>query len=323
MKKMIAGMIAGLALGAGATWLALNQGGAAPTKAEAPAGPAAKPKENPLKFNAAKRTAAGIVLIQPASLALTSEVGAFGRVLDAAPFVALVAELESAKIIFVASQKAAVRSKELFAAGTNASAQSVETAEAVAARDGAAVASARSRLLVGWGRKLADSSLAKIVAGLEEGSSLVRLDLLPGEVPAVDLKKVAVGLTGGGDWVDAEILGPAPVADPQLQGISLLAFVAGHTLPVGGGVRATLPGPGGTTTALMLPSSVIVYHQGSPWVFVLGEEDTFERKLVSLGRTVGDRVVIARGVEPAEQIASTGAGQLLSAELQAGGAAEP
>jgi hypothetical protein len=216
-----------------------------------------------------------------------------------------------------------MRARELFAAGTNASAQAVETAEAVAARDAAAVASARSRLLAGWGRKLAESGLAKVVAGLEAGASLVRLDLLPGEVPATDLKKAAIGLAGGGEWVDAEILGPAPVADAQVQGISLLAFVAGHALPVGGALRATLPAPGGTTTALMLPRSAVVYHQGSPWVFVLGEEDTFERKLVTLGRTVGERVVIASGVEPAEQIASSGAGQLLSAELQAGGAAEP
>ena len=323
MSKVIVGVIAGLAVGASATWFALHHGDAAPAKAEAPAAPAAKPKENPLKFNAAKRAAAGIVLVQPASHAVTPEVGAFGRVLDAAPFVALVAELELAKVALVASQKAAVRAKELFGAGGNTSTQSVETAEAAAARDRAAIASARARLLAGWGRKLADSELATVVAGLEAGAALVRLDLLPGDAPAAGLKKAAVGLAGGSEWVDAEILGPAPVADAQLQGISLLAFVAGHALPVGGALRATLPGPGGTTTALMLPSSAVVYHQGSPWVFVLGEEDTFERKLVTLGRTVGERVVIASGVEPAEQIASSGAGQLLSAELRAGGAAEP
>lgn len=323
MKKIIAGMITGLAVGAVATWFALNPGGAAPVKAEAPAGPAAAPKENALKFNAAKRTAAGIVLVRPESLAVTPEVGAFGRVLDASPFLTLVAEVESAKIALVASQKAAVRARELFAAGANASAQAVETAEAVAARDAVAVASARSRLLAGWGRKLAESGLAKVVAGLEAGASLVRLDLLPGEVPASDLKKAAISLAGSSEWVDAEILGPAPLADTQLQGISLLASVAGHALPVGGALRATLPGPGGTTTALILPRSAVVYHQGSPWVFGLGEEDTFDRKLVSLGRTLGERVVIISGVEPVEQIASSGAGQLLSAELQAGGATEP
>jgi hypothetical protein len=66
-----------------------------------------------------------------------------------------------------------------------------------------------------------------------------------------------------------------------------------------------------------------VYHQGSAWIFVLGEEDTFERKLVTLGRTTGDAVAILTGLEPEEQVAATGAEQLLAAELQAGGTAEP
>ncbi|MEI8089824.1 MAG: hypothetical protein WCG63_09545 [Opitutaceae bacterium] len=323
MKKIIAALIAGLAVGAVATWFALHQGGAEPIKAEAPAGAASKPKENPLKFNTAKRTAAGIALIQPESLAVAPELSAFGRVLDASSFLTLVAEVESAKIAALASQKAAIRARELFTAGANASAQAVETAEAVAAKDAAAVTSARSRLLAGWGRKLAESGLAKVAAGLEAGASLVRLDLLPGEVPATDLKKAKICLAGADEWVNAEILGPAPVADTQLQGISLIASVAGHALPVGAALRATLPGPGGTTNAVILPRSAVVYHQGSPWIFVLGEEDTFERKLVTLGRTLGSRVVITSGLEQTEQIASSGAGQLLSAELQAGGATEP
>ena len=42
---------------------------------------------------------------------------AFGRVLDATPFVALVAELETARTALAATQQAAVRAKELFNAG--------------------------------------------------------------------------------------------------------------------------------------------------------------------------------------------------------------
>jgi hypothetical protein len=71
---------------------------------------------------------------------------------------------------------------------------------------------------------------------------------------------------------------------------------------------------------LVVPRTAVVYHMGSAWIYVLGEEDTFERKIVTLGRTVGDKIVIVTGVEADEQVAATGAGQLLSAELQAGGA---
>lgn len=323
MNKLAVGIFAGLILGAGATWFALRHPGAAePAKGEAVAAAGEKPKEkeNPLHLNAAKRAAAGIELAKPAATTIVPEVHAFGRVLDPTPLVALLAELETAKSSLVASQRAAERAKELFNAGTNTSAQSAEVAEAAAARDRAAVTSARTRLIVGWGRNLADSDSKKIVAGLESGAALVRLDLLPGDAPAAGLKKASVGLLGGTELIEAEILGAAPIADPQLQGESFLALVVGRPLPSGAALRATLAGIGGVASALVAPRSAVVYHQGSAWVFVLGEEDTFERKLVTLGRSVGEGVVIASGLEAGDQVVTTGAAQLLSAELQAGGA---
>ena len=322
MNKLIVGIIAGLAVGAGATWVAMDRAeGGAPVKTEAPA-ENPKEKENPLHLNAAKRAAAGITLAKPTTTTVAPEVSAFGRVLDATPFVTLMAELEAAKTALGASQKAAERAKELFAAGVNASAQSVETAEAAAARDRVAVVSARARLIAGWGRNLADADPKKIAAGLETGASLVRLDLLPGDLPAGNLKKASVGLVGGGERFDAEILGAAATADPQLQGASFFAVVNGRALPTGAALRATLAGPGEPASALVVPRSAVVYHQGSAWVFVLDEEDTFERRIVTVGRNLGDNVVITSGVDDGHQIVVTGAGQLLSAELQAGGAPE-
>jgi hypothetical protein len=322
MKKVVIGIIAGLAIGIVATRLMLHPG-AAPAKAAAPAAPAEKPKENPLHLNAAKREKTGVTLAKPTTATLAPEVTAFGRVIDTAPFAVLVAELETARAAQSASEKDAARVKKLFEAGGNASAQAVEAAEAAAARDHAALASARARLIAGWGRKLADDAdLGLLVDALEKGGAVARIDLLPGDAPAAELKKISVGLLGGAEMFDAEILGPALVADPQMGGVGFLASIKGRTLPVGAALRATLAGPGDAAAALIVPRGAVVYHQGSAWIFVLGEEDTFERKVVTLGRTVGDGVVIASGLEENEQVAVTGAGQLLSAELQAGGAPE-
>ncbi len=321
MKKVLLGIIAGLALGAVASWLVLRHAGAEPAKAEVAAAPAEKPKDNPLHVPPAKRAAAGITLAKPASATLSPEVAAYGRVLDIAPLVTLVAELETARAAAAASEKDAARVKKLFEADANASAQAYEAAEATAVRDRAAVASARARLLAGWGPKLADAAGSSLsVEELEKGATLARIDLLPGDVPAADLKKINLGLLGGTELVEADVLGASPVADPQLQGASFLAIVHGHSLPAGAALRATLPGPGEAEKVLTLPRTAVVYHQGSAWIYVLGEEDTFERKIVTLGRTVGDNVVIATGVEEGDQVAVTGAGQLLSAELQVGGA---
>ena len=320
MKKVVIGIIAGLIVGVVASRLLLHPD-AASAKAEAAAAPAEKPKENPLQLNAAKREKTGVTLAKPASSMLAPEVAAYGRVLDPAPLIALEAEFESARAAAAASEKDAARVKKLFESGANASAQLLDTAEATAARDRAAVASARARIISGWGLKLADAAdVGLSVAALEKGATLARVDLLPGDTPAAELKKISIGLLSGTEMFGAEVLGAAPVADAQLQGASFLVLVHGHSLPAGAALKASLAGPGEAATVLTVPRAAVVYHQGSAWIYVMGEEDTFERKIVTLGRTVGDGVVIASGVEETDQVAVTGAGQLLSAELQAGGA---
>ena len=197
------------------------------------------------------------------------------------------------------------------------------TAQAAASRDRAALNSAQARLGATWGRQLAQNAAA-ISDALAKGGTLVRLDVLPGETVASGAKDARVSLAGQTDRaVAAEIIGPAPTADAQVQGRSYLALVQSASLPTGAALRATLPGAGDATPVLVVPRSAVVYHQGSAWIFVLGEEDTFERKLVTLGQRVGaEGVAILNGAEPDEQVAATGAQQLLAAELQAGGAGE-
>jgi len=321
MKKNLVGLIAGLVLGVGATWFVLRHAAPAePAKAEA-AAPAEKPKENPLHLPAAKRTAAGIVLAKPSGASLAPEVSAYGRVLDPVPLIALVAEVETARASLAASEKEFARLEKLQAADANASAQAVEAAEAAMKRDRTALASARARLIANVGHPLADTAdLGQMVAALEQGRALARIDALAGETVAVGAKTARVGLLGGGEMFDADVLGAAPTADPQVQGQGFLVLLRDHAVPGGAALRATLPGPGDAAKALVVPRSAVVYHQGSAWIYVLGEEDTFERKIVTLGRSVGDGVIIASGVEDNDQVVTTGAQQLLSAELQAGGA---
>ncbi len=320
MNKTIIGVIVGLAIGAGATWLVLRHAPAASEPAKAEAAAAEKPKENPLHLPPAKREAAGIKLAKPTSASVAPEVAAYGRVLDPTPLVTLAAELATARAAVAATEKEAERAQKLFAAGGNASAQAVETANANLGRDRAAVASAQARLAANWGRGLA-AHLDTITQALAAGGTIARLDVLAGEKPAASPERAKVILAGSDEAFDGEILGPAPVADPQLQGPSYLVLLRDHPLPAGAALRATLPGVGEATTALVVPRNAVVYHEGSAWVFVLGEEDTFERKLVTPGRSLGDGLALTGGIEPDEQIVVAGAQQLLAAELQAGGAA--
>lgn len=319
MNKTLVGILIGLLVGAGATWLVLRQPSAAKAPKPEAAAAKAEEKESPLHLPLAKRTAAGITLAKPTEMTLAAEAPVFGRVLDATPLVTLIAELETARAASTASEKERERVKKLFAAGGNASAQAVETAEANAGRDRAAVTSAQARLVATWGRDIA-KTLETLSQALEEGAVLARLDSLPGEIVGTTPKTARLSLPGSSEVFEAEVLGAAPIADPQVQGASFLVLVHGHPLPAGAALRGTMPGKGEAANVLVVSRDAIVYHQGSAWAFVLGEEDTFERKLVSLGQSVGDaQVVVAQGLDAAEQVVTSGAQQLLAAELQAGG----
>ncbi|MDB6170052.1 MAG: hypothetical protein JWM88_2916 [Verrucomicrobia bacterium] len=319
MKKTVIGIIFGLAVGALAMKLISEHNAAPPKEAAAAAEP---PAPNPTKFSAAKREAAGIKLARPTSATLAPEIKGFGRVLDASPFLSLLAEAQSAAATYEGTQKELERVKKLNAADANVSTQAVEAAEAAEARDRAALASARMRMNASWGRQLAGAAGTAITEALEKGGSLVRLDILPGDAPAAMPKNATVALMGSEEVFPAEILGSAPTADPQMQGTSYVALVRDHLLPAGAALRVTVAGAGESKAALIVPRSAIVYHQGSAWVYALGEEDTFFRRLVTLGRSTADGVEIPSGLTEEEQVAVTGAQQLLSAELQAGGAAE-
>jgi len=323
MKKILPSLLAGLTIGVVATWLVQHSPSSPENaKADAASAPVAKPKENPLHVPPPKRTALGMVLAKPTTATLSPEINAYGRVLDPAPFITLSAEAETARLAVDASARELARLEKLFAADVNTSAQSVETASAALARDRTAAAATRARLIATWGRRLADVSPSLFAAGaLDHETTLLRVDVLPGDTPASALKNIQVGLLGGTEMLDAEVLGPSPVSDLQFQGTSYLALVHRHTLATGAALRVTLPGIGENVTTVVVPRSAILYHEGSTWLYVLEEEDTFERKLVVLGRSLGDGVAITGVTDDAHQVLTTGAQQLLSAELQAGGAA--
>ncbi len=317
MKKLTVGLLLGLVVGFGVAFLLRT-----PSSASNPPAGESKPEdrlsENPLRLSPAKQTAAGIATAAPQAISVPPEITAFGRVLDPTPLAALVAEETTARASLAASEKELDRVRKLFTAGANASAQSVEAAEAGVARDRAAAASAHVRLLAGWGSALAEHvDLRTMEDALQQGAALVRIDLLPGTKIEDKPESARVGMLGSDQTFEVHVLGPAPVADPQVQGESFLGFVRGHSLPAGASLQVTIEMKGDATPAVAVPRSAIVYHEGSAWVYVMAG-DQFERRRVVLGRAVGQDIVVKDGVAAGDKVAVHGAEQLLSAELVTG-----
>lgn len=312
MKKILAGIVLGLVVGAAATWLAFHQ---SPTAAPEEKTPALDITTDSAAIT--KQLAAiGLATASPETATLTPEVKGYGRVLDPAPLVALVAEVETARATLAASDKEFARVQKLYADNANASGQAVETADAAVQRDRTALNSARARLIASVGPALADTAdLGKMVAALEDGRALARIDVPSGDTPADAPKIIHVGLVAGGEMFDATVLGPAPTADPQVQGAAFLVLLRDHVVPAGAVLRASVPAPGEPQKALVLPRGAFVRHEGGVFIYVQTEKGGFERRLVTLGTPLASGIVVATGVEEKDKVVVTGAQQLLATEL--------
>ncbi|HWA87502.1 MAG TPA: efflux RND transporter periplasmic adaptor subunit [Opitutus sp.] len=326
MKKFLPNFLIGLLFGGLVAWFLLRQHAAAPAGHEAPA-PAAESEPPPVgtvHLDKNQLAAAGLQITAPAFETVTPEITAYGRVLDPAPLLAAAADVATARAALAASDKEFQRAQSLHENGENASAQSVETARAAAERDRIQLDAARARLLTAWGPQLVRAIDANhLAAELARGWTLARIDIPADATLRAPPKSANLTLlTDRAKLFAAEILGPAPMADPQFQGRGYLALVRGESLPIGAALQATLSGAGDPSRLAVLPRSAFVRHGGSVFVFVQTGDGTFARRLVELGPELDHGTAVTRGVGERDRVVVVGAQQLLSAELGAGGGDE-
>ncbi len=318
MNKLLLGLVVGGAVGAGVTWSLRHH--EEPAHAE-PAAAKEKPEENPLHLSPEKRTAAGIVLAAAQRKPLPAEAAAQGRVLDPSPLIGLLAELESTRATLAAADKEFGRVQKLHAQDGNASLQAVETAEADVLRARAQRLAVEARLVAGWGAALARrEDLPKLVVSLAaQEVALGRLELIDARSNGKPPPHVRVATLANREAAtDAEVLGPAPSADPQSQAAAYLVLLRAQPSPPGTALIGSFAGEGKGPEVVIVPATAVVYHDGSAWVYALGEKDTFQRHRVEIARALGDDVAIADGLDEKAPVVVRGAQQLLSAELQAG-----
>jgi hypothetical protein len=315
MKKILPGLILGLLIGAGATWVLLSRP-AAEASADKPAGPDITTGSAVISKQLA---ALGLTFAAPQSVDLAREIKGYGRVLDPTPLAGLVADLRTAQAAANASTQDYNRVRQLHDQGENASQQAVESAQAALLRDRAQLGAAESRLYLAWGRTLAGrTDLDDLLHALAVGdAALVRIDVAASDASATAPVKAWVSPLSGdtGTHSEVELLGSAPAADPQAQGAGYLALWRGHPLAPGAALSASLVLPGGSQKRLVLPRSAFVRHEGGVFVYVQNTEGGYERRIVTVGAGIGNGIVVTDGITGQDQVVVTGAQQLLATEI--------
>ena len=333
MKRAIIVVILVAAGFAGGVFWMKHHAGAAPPEAKAPAEkePAAGEVSRDTNGNAVVTlngktgTDLGIVVTNPAPFQMSPEIKAYGKVLDPAPLAALVMEFATAQAACAASSNELARLKTLEGQG-NASARSLQTAEATARRDSLAVQSVKERVVLSWGKAVAEQrdvgALVQSLTSLE--TALVRLDLLVGETLPTPPPGARIA-TLAGQAAEAEFLGPAPNVDPQAQGRGLIFLVRPNSLRLAPGesVIGYLKTPGAPLKGVVIPRDAVVRTEGAGWVYVQKDAtNAYTRVEIGLDHPTDTGWFVRQGVSANNRVIVSGAQQLLSFEAKSAGGGE-
>jgi hypothetical protein len=311
-----------------------HEEGEEPGKEEA-AGEADKPEDFVVALEREKWETLGIEKDQPERAELQPQRMAFGRVLDPGPIITLDGDLASAEAALAASRAESERSQKLLAAGENTSRKLAETAEAQFRADEIKVDGLRRRALIEWGPAFAALNPAQrreFVDALVSGaSSLVRVDVLPGDALSAQPKSARILVLGREDQpLTTNSITAASDVDPKSQAQGFLLQFEAPPFPLRPGMALTawlqLPNP--PRAGFAVPRSAVIRHDGRTWVYVQEEEEKFVRKPVLLdtpldgekGWFVDEKL---GGISADDLLVVTGAQSLLSEELKAQGGGEP
>jgi multidrug efflux pump subunit AcrA (membrane-fusion protein) len=118
-------------------------------------------------------------------------------------------------------------------------------------------------------------------------------------------------------------VGLASAADPKTKGQVLLYRVTRQpndpAIRPGTPVTARLRVEGEPLRGITIPESAVVRYLGKAWVYIAGDEKTFERREVTLDHRTADNHdwFVLQGFKKDEQIVTTGAAMLLSLQVNA------
>jgi hypothetical protein len=191
--------------------------------------------------------------------------------------------------------------------------------------DQISLASVQSRLLLGWGQAIASQAdLAAFVRSLvAQETALVRVDLPLGEQLSAAPTGGRIASLGTPEHLsEAQYLGPAPSADPQMQSRGVLLLAKIDSPPPGTAVLAWLALPGQSQSGVVVPRSAILRHESRTFVYLQTADDVFERKAVTIERPAGDGWFVGGGFGPQDKVVVVGAQELLSEELKGQGGGE-
>ncbi|MBW4039444.1 MAG: hypothetical protein HIU91_11335 [Acidobacteria bacterium] len=205
-----------------------------------------------------------------------------------------------------------------------ASDKAVEAARAAAESDAALVQSAQQTIallkgttVLHWGPVVAgwiESNSPQLDALLMQRMFLLQVTSTTAG-PFVAPREATVKFADGAH-ATARFVSVLPQLDPRLQQPSLLYLIAPHSgLVPGINVSVFLPA-GQEQKGVVVPSSAVVWSQGTPWCYVEKSPNKFVRTPVATTEPNAQGWFVTTGISPGTRVVIVGAQTLLSEEFR-------
>jgi hypothetical protein len=277
-------------------------------------------------LSAEQAQALGIRTEQARAADYVASAEGFGVIVSLDTFAQAYADVATASAAAAQSASAVARARSL-AGGEDAavSREVLDSAESKAAADQATLALAlrKSEAVFGvntpW-RSAAD--LKKVLDRLAQGHTVLAHVTFPlGALPEGRAGEITLARIGqkGPRW-QTKVTWPAP-ADPALPGTGFFALLDGSDLLQGEHVTA-MTAVGGRTAGVWVPQAALLLSESDSWAYVESGKDRYTRVRLDASRPDGGGYVLAAGagIAPGQPVVVSGAGLLLSRELNPAGA---
>jgi HlyD family secretion protein len=234
---------------------------------------------------------------------------------------------------YISGQAAEQRATTLTTAqaDVNVARQNLEAAKAVRTERAAQLAQTEIRAPTAGIVSKRTATLGNVVSVGEQLFRVIREGRveLRAEVPEMDLLRLQAGqpvsiVVGQADprTFAGKIRLVGATVDPQTRiGIVYVALPDDPALKPGMFVHGSVET--GASETLQVPEGAVVYKDGKPAVFVIGDDDRTRLRMVETGQRLGGAVEILSGISAGEHVALAGAGYLKDHDLVRVEAAEP
>jgi hypothetical protein len=270
-----------------------------------------------LRLDAATQTRLQI-RTQPVTAAQSADaVNGFATVMDPAPLLQLLSDIDATKAALTASAAEAARTQAL-AKDATVSNKAAEAARAQAQADQSKLNLLKQRLGLEWGpyfAGLSDATVTQLAHDIAASqAALVRVDTPSGQ----GLKTAATAALDLGPLgsAQARVAGVARTADQRLQSPGLITIVTGSQaayLSSGLTMNAKLYS-GGSAGGVLIPNAALLRQDGQIFAYVRVAATSFAKREVVRTRVTPEGLIVQNGFKPGEAVVVQGASALLAAE---------